>query len=52
MGDDHSVHHNISLGVALPTPSRSVGPLRASSRFLCIDKSEICLHLLNPQLEP
>jgi len=51
-GDDHSAHNNISLGDALPTPSRSVGPLHASSGFLCIDKSEICIHLLNPQLEP
>jgi hypothetical protein len=50
MGDDHSVHHNISLGVGLPTPSRSVGPRRASSGFLCIDKSEIYVHHLNLDL--
>jgi len=51
-GDAHSAHHNTSPGIALPTPSRSVDPLHASSRFLCIDTSVICLHLLNPQLEP
>ena len=51
-GDAHSARHNTSPGVALPTPSRSVDPLRASSGFLCIDTSEICVHLLNPQLEP
>jgi len=50
--DNHSVHHNISLGGSIPTPSGSVGPLRASFGFLCIDKSEICIHLLNPPLEP
>ena len=52
MGDAHSARHNTSLGVALPTPSRSVNPLRASCGFQCIDTSEICVHHLNPQLEP
>jgi hypothetical protein len=51
MGDVHSAHNDISLCIALPTPSRSVDPLHASSGFLCINKSEICIHLLNPQLE-
>jgi len=51
-GDGHSARHNTSPGVALPTLSRSVDPLRASSGFLCIDTSEIWVHLLNPQLEP
>jgi hypothetical protein len=45
------VRHNTSPGVALPTPSHSVDPLRASSGSLCIDTSEICVHHLNPQLE-
>ena len=52
MRDNHSAHHIISLGVALPTPSGSVSPLHASSGFLSIDKSGICIHLQNPQLEP
>ena len=52
MGVAHSARQNISLGVALPTPSCSVGPLSASSGFLCNDKSEICVHHLNPRLEP
>jgi hypothetical protein len=52
MGDAHSAQHNTSPGVALPTPSRSVDPLHASSGFLCIETSEISVHLLNPQLEP
>jgi hypothetical protein len=52
MGEAHSARHNASPGVALPTPSRSVDPLRASSGFLVIDTSEICVHHLNPQLEP
>jgi len=47
----HSARHNTSPGVAWPTPSRSVDPLRASSGFLCINTSEICVHHLNPQLE-
>jgi len=51
MGDAHSAHHNNSPGVALPTSSCSVNPLRASSGFLCIDSFEICIHHLNPQLE-
>ena len=51
-GDTDSAHHNISLGVALHTPSRSVNPLRANSGFLCISTSEICVQLLNPQHEP
>jgi len=51
-GDAHSACHNTSPCVALPTPSHSVDPLRASSGFLCIDISEICVHHLNPQLEP
>ena len=45
------MRYNTSLGVALPTPSRSVDPLHAISGFLCIDTSEICVHLLYPQLE-
>jgi len=52
MGDAHSARHNTSLGIALPTPSHHVNPLHAGSGFLCIDTSEICVHLLNPQLEP
>jgi hypothetical protein len=52
MGDDHSAHDKISLGIDLPTPSRSVGPLRASSGFQCINESEICVHHQNPQVEP
>ena len=52
MGDAYSVCQNTSLGVALPTPSRSVDPLCASSAFLCIDTSEIWIHLLKPQLQP
>jgi hypothetical protein len=30
-------------------PSRSVDPLSASSGFLCIDTSEICVYHLNPR---
>ena len=52
MGDDHSAHHNASLAVALPTPWHSVCPLCPSSGFLFINASEICIHLLNSQLEP
>jgi hypothetical protein len=52
MADALSARHNSSLGVVLPTPSCSVNPLRASSGFLCIDSSEICVHLLNPQHQP
>jgi len=37
--DAHSACHNTSRGIALPTPSHSVGPLRASSDILCIDTS-------------
>jgi len=50
--DAHSARYNTSPGVALPTTSRSVNPLRASSGFLCIDTSEICVHQLNPLVEP
>jgi len=42
----------MSPGVALPTPSHSVGSVSASDGFLCINTSETCLHLLNLQLEP
>jgi len=52
MGDDHSANHNTALADALPTPSCSVGPLRPISGVLCIDKSEMCVHLRNPQLKP
>jgi len=52
MGDAHSARYNTSPDVALPTPSRSVDPLRASSGVPCINTSEKCVHLLNPQLEP
>jgi len=41
--DAHSVHHNTSTCVALPTPRRSVDPLHTSSGFLFIDTSEICV---------
>jgi len=51
-GDAHSVRHNTSPGIALPTSSHSVDPLCRSSSFLCIDPSEIFVHLLNSQLEP
>ena len=51
MGDAHSVCHNTSPGVALPTPSRFVKPLHASSGFLWIDTSEICVRQLNPELQ-
>jgi hypothetical protein len=33
MADTHSVHYNISLRVALPTPTRSVDHHGASSGF-------------------
>jgi hypothetical protein len=52
MEDADSVRHNTSPGVALPIPSRSVDSLRASSGLLCIDKFEMCVHHLNPQLGP
>ena len=52
MGDAHSARHNTSPGIASPTPSGSIDPLSASSDFLFIDTSEICIHLLNLQLEP
>jgi hypothetical protein len=52
MGDAHLARQNTSPGVALPTPSHLVNPLCASSGFLCIDISEVCVHYLNPQLEP
>jgi hypothetical protein len=52
MREAHLAGHNTSPGVGLPTPSRSVYLLCASSIFLCIDISEICVHPLNPQLEP
>jgi len=51
-GDNHTAHYFTSLGIALPTPSCTVGPLRASSGCLCIDNSEIYVHLRHPQLEP
>jgi hypothetical protein len=51
MGDAHSACHNSSPGVALPISSCPVDPLCASSGFLCIDKSEIRVYHLNPQLE-
>jgi len=51
-GDTHSACHNTSPGIALPTPSRSVDPLHASTGFLCIGTSEICVHHVNSQLEP
>jgi len=51
-GNDHSAHHYTLRGVALPTPSRSIGPFSASYGFLGIDKSEKCIHFLNRQLEP
>ena len=51
-GRRHSERHNTSPGVALPTHSRSDNPLRASSGILCVDRSEICVHLLNHQVEP
>ena len=50
--DAHSAHHNTCPGVALSTRSRSIVPLCAKSGILCINKSEICIHLLNPQLAP
>jgi len=43
--DAHSAHITTSLDFALPNPSRSVGQLCTSSRFLCVDKSQICVHL-------
>jgi len=52
MGDAYSARHYTSPGVALLTPRPFVDPLRASSGFLCIDTSEICVHHLNPQLGP
>ena len=51
IGDAHSAPHNTYPGIALSTPSHSVSPLRASSGSLCIDTSEICVHLQNPVLE-
>jgi hypothetical protein len=51
MGDEHSVHHNIFLGVALPTPSGSVGPHPASSGFRCNDQSEMWGYHLNSHVE-
>ena len=50
-GDAHSARHDTSPGVASPTPSHSVDPICASFGFLCIGTSEICIHLLNSQLE-
>jgi hypothetical protein len=52
MGDDHSACHNTSLGNALSTRCCYVGSIHTSCGLLCIDTSEICFHLLNPQLEP
>ena len=52
MGDAHSARHNTSPDIPLPTDSRSIDPLRTSSVFLRIDTSVICVHHLNPQLEP
>ena len=48
----HSVCHTISMGVAVPTPSRPVDLRCARSGFLCIDTSERCVHHPNPQHEP
>jgi len=42
MGDTHSACHNTSPGVAIHTPSHSVGSHRASSGFLCIDTWDMC----------
>jgi len=50
-GDSHSVCHNTSPGIALPTPSRSIDPLCASSGFLCIDPSGIWVHHWNAQCQ-
>jgi hypothetical protein len=50
--DAHSARRNTSPGVASPTPCCSVHPILATSGFLCIDTSEIYVHILNPQLEP
>jgi len=52
MGNNNSVHHSTSLGIALPTPSRPIGPLHSTSGIQCIDKSEVYVHLLKCQLEP
>jgi hypothetical protein len=52
MGNAHSARHNTSPGVTLPKPSNSIDPLRASPGFLYINTSEICIHLLNSELEP
>jgi hypothetical protein len=52
MGDANSARLNASPGVALPIPCRSIHPLRASSWFWCINTSQICVHHLNPALEP
>ena len=52
MGDAHSACQNPSQGIAVPIPSNSVDPIRARSCFMCIDTSQIQVHLLNPQLEP
>ena len=51
-GETHSERHNTSLGIAIPTPSHYVGPIHPSCSFLCIDKSAICIHHLNPQHKP
>jgi hypothetical protein len=51
MGDTHSAHHNTSLGVALPPPSRLFDPLHTGCSFHSIDTSEIFVYLLNPHLE-
>jgi hypothetical protein len=51
MGDDHSAHHTITLGVAYPTFIRLVGPFHASTGFVFIDKSGIWFRHLNPQHE-
>ena len=51
-GDTHSALHNTSLGVMVRLPSHFVEPLCTSFGFQCIDISQICVHLLNPELEP
>jgi hypothetical protein len=51
MGDAHSARHNTTFGVAFPTTCPSVDSLHASSGFLSIDTSVICVHHLKPYLE-